>query len=72
MSDPNSLTSPNLDPTPSIHKLPRRGGAADAKYDRLLTAALLALSLMGAAVFLKTRELRSPDFLGLVTDPVGS
>lgn len=64
MSDPNSLTSPNLDPTPSIHKLPRRGGAADAKYDRLLTAALLALSLMGAAVFLKTRELRSPDFLG--------
>jgi len=62
MSDPTPLTPPNSEPFPSK---PSKGvRAADAKYGRLLTAILLALILMGVAVFLKTKELRSPDFLG--------
>lgn len=62
MSDPTPLTPPNSEPPPP--KLSKGVRAADARYGSLLTAILLAFSLMGVAVFLKTRELRSPDFLG--------
>ena len=56
---PSSAMPANVRQQPKLKR-----GRPTSSVGGLLAALVLALSLVGGAVFLATQELRSPDFLG--------